>query len=679
MPLINLPLSLPSGWRSRSRALCLLLSTMAPATVWAEASAEEADYYLQLSLQELLQMETSIASGESSSILKSISTVSVITRDDIERFNYATLEEALKTLAGFDVSRTYFQKSIPTGRGILQDHYANKVLLMINNVPTWHAVTGELHLARINIHDVEKIEVLKGPASVLYGTNAYSGAINVVLKKPEETLNRISVAAGDDHHYEAGGSWSYVSEQHDLSLLLSAQSKHGGRQPVRFVDEDGQRGHYDDYTDSNILTLNGRYQNHSLLFNAYDNTEAYMGIEPFYDLGVGAGQDLRGYLLGYQFEMAPDDVSKLKISARYDWNERRFLRSVSQGVRGETSGYHLAAKISYSRQLNDYYYAEGGIDADYRVSEVYRNYLPGAYTLTHNNLKGQDVMEYSVFASLGYERDNWKWNIGLRNVENELFTNALSGRATLVYSLSESSSVKLIAGQSYRSPSMFELYFIPPEQTIFGNPELSPEKSTSYELAYLKSFGNFFVQMNAYRGVYQDRIYRDTADVRLPDNTIAYDTLRYTNGDHFDSTGLEIEARYNSANWSAFGNFNWQKGSDGDRLAGTDHYNFKYIPTYTTSAGMSRRFGDINLSSVFNFRSGTDGTTEQDIESSLTLDLAASYKHRLGQDSHLKHRLKLNNVTDERVEVADYARRRGLEHVPQLAGRSLIYELSLFF
>ncbi len=668
------PLPIPSRLRPVAGALLVLCST----TGWAGQGGEDLDFYLQLSLQELLDLETSIASGTPSSILKSISTVSVITREDIERYHYTTLEEALRTIAGFDVYRTYFQKGIATSRGILQDHYTNKVLLMINHVPAWHAVTGELHLARINIHDVEKIEVLKGPASVLYGTNAYSGAINVVLRDGSSP-RRAYVEAGDDDHYAAGGTWTHLDEERDLSLLVAAHGRHGERQRGRFVDEDGVSDHFNDFTDSTTLTVNGRLGNHSLLLNAYDNTEAYMGIEPFYDLGVGRGQDLRGHLIGYQYETRPDEVSTLRVSTRYDWNERAFLRSISQGIRGETSGYHLAGNITYARQLSDRFQLDGGIDVDYRVAEVYRNFDADGNTLTHNNLRDRSVLEYSVFTSLGYEQGDWKWNIGLRRVENELFSGSLSGRATLVYSLSDTSSVKLIAGQSFRSPSLFELYFIPPEQTIFGNPDLSPEKSTSYEIAYLKFAGNLFFQVNAYRASYRDRIYRDRGDVLLPDGSMAFNRLVYSNGDTFHATGVEFESRYNADPWAAFANINWQRGTDGDRLEGTRHYNFRYVPSYTVSAGLSRNLGAVNLSAVGNYRSGTSGTTPTDIDDSLTVDLAASFTHQPASDWQLHHRVKLSNITDERVEIADYARRAGLEHVPQRFGRSLTYQLTLTF
>ena len=59
----------------------------------------------------------------------------------------------------------------------------NGALILIDGAPTWMAVTGEGTLDRIDISHLERIEVLRGPASVVYGSNAYSGAINLVLRQ----------------------------------------------------------------------------------------------------------------------------------------------------------------------------------------------------------------------------------------------------------------------------------------------------------------------------------------------------------------------------------------------------------------------------------------------------------------------------------------------------------------
>ena len=675
-PLNNVAsISAKNGLSLRSSLGLFMLLIAAPV-----AAETDLDELLDMSLDELVQLETTIASGKSASIFKSISTVSVITKEDINRYNFRTVADAIQTIAGFDIYRTYFKNQIPTARGILQDHYANKVLLMINNVPTWHAITGEANVDRVNIHDVEKIEVLKGPASVLYGSNAYSGAVNIVLKKPQQSENSLYASAGNHEQYGAGGSMSRVNEKGDASIFVSVNGEHSDRQSVDFADETGVDSDFDDYLDTQNVNISGQYKSHKLLINLYNNTEAYMGIIPRNDFGIGEGHDVRGYLLGYQYEYDFDNAGQLSFSSSYDWNEREFLRSESAGTRGEATGYRFSGQLKYYQRFDQHFYFDTGVDYETRESDDYRNYIEDTgETITHNNMKGKSVWEYSAFASVGYENNDWTWNIGLRNTENELFDNQLSGRVTLVRSLSATSSVKFIASESYRSPSLFELYFIPPEETVFGNTDLSPEKSRSYEMAFLKSFGRVFTQANIYYASYSNKIQRIQTDVTTVDGRTILDTFLYKNGDDFDVAGLELEAHHRSETWSSFTNFNYQHGNDGDEVPGTDHYNFKYVPSYTVAFGLSKIINNITLSSVLNFRDSTKGTTDKDIASSVTLDLAASYSHQWTKGYQLKHILRLANVTDEQVDNADYARRRGLEAVPNTVGSLVSYELSLDF
>ena len=121
----------------------------------------------ELSLESLLNTPVEISSKTAETIFQTTSTVSVIDQETIRRYNFRSVAEAVGTLAGFDVLRTHIMRDVPTSRGILEEHYANKVLVMINGVAQWSAVTGEANLDRVDINDVERIEVLKGPASVL--------------------------------------------------------------------------------------------------------------------------------------------------------------------------------------------------------------------------------------------------------------------------------------------------------------------------------------------------------------------------------------------------------------------------------------------------------------------------------------------------------------------------------
>ena len=127
----------------------------------------------RLTLDDLLNTTIDVGTGRSTSIYDAPSTVTIIDRDMIEKFHFRTLSDALSTVAGISILRTTSRQEVITARGILQDHYPNKVLFLLDGVPSWNPTTNEMgSLNRVDIADVERVEVLRGPASVVYGTNA---------------------------------------------------------------------------------------------------------------------------------------------------------------------------------------------------------------------------------------------------------------------------------------------------------------------------------------------------------------------------------------------------------------------------------------------------------------------------------------------------------------------------
>lgn len=271
------------------------------------ASAESIDDLFAMSLEELLQVPITVSSTKKENIFESVSTVSILTEQHIQQYGFRSVGEAIQTLAGIDVLRTYFKKNIATSRGILQDHYANKVLLMINKMPTVNGATGEAILDKINIRDVERIEVLKGPASVLYGTNAYSGAINIVLKGANSKKTQASLGLGSSSQYIVGASTTIPSADDNSGLFLSAYSSKSERNRLDFTDETGVLGDITDFDDIDTLTVQGRYKSHDFLINGYQGAEGYLGVAPRFSFGAGNQHELDGYMVGYRYSYVVND------------------------------------------------------------------------------------------------------------------------------------------------------------------------------------------------------------------------------------------------------------------------------------------------------------------------------------------------------------------------------------
>ncbi len=264
--------------------------------------------------------------------------VSVIDRQALDRYHFTSVARAIETLAGMDVMRTYFKQNIVTGRGILQEHYANKIVVMIDGVPAWNAVTGEAIIDRISIQDVERIEVTKGPASVEYGTNAYAAAINIVLRKDAAGSYAAHLGVGTESTKSAGGHTTIGGDA--LQMFVAANWRDDDGQERIITDEKGQRVAYDEYQRGDDVTLSLRARRHTLLLNAAWETESFLGNTPDVAGGLGSDHRSRGLLAAYDYTL-PVGASSVRYRASYDGSTRNFARTGDGLIRSNVAGWRL--------------------------------------------------------------------------------------------------------------------------------------------------------------------------------------------------------------------------------------------------------------------------------------------------------------------------------------------------
>ncbi len=643
--------------------------------------AEEQDTELQnelhfLRLENFLNLELDIASTKAETSLQSPSTVTVIDRQMLEEYNFASISTAVETLAGIQIYRTAFKQQVTTIRGVLQDHYANKVLVMINNIPSWHAITGEGNLDRLSIHDVERIEVLRGPASVIYGSQAYSGAVNIILRKDTKQLH---TSIGNKDRNSIGANYRYNSKD-KLSIFTAANKEHGQHYQDNFTDEAGINGNIEDYHDSLNATAALEYQDHSLLFNVFRNDEGnYEGSTQKFSAGAGNNHDVDGILLGYTYSHNWNQFFYSKMKLFYDQNERNFSRSADDDIRANVLGQRVGGNISNIFTWDDKLQFELGTDYEIRTSKEYKN-IQHSTVLTENNLSDRSVYEYSGYAQIDWKPlAKWRILIGSRLTKSETFGENISSRGTIVYSIDANNTVKFIAGQSFRTPSLFELYFITPTKSVFGTESLEPETADTFEIGYQHSHNYIYIQALAYYSIYQNKIHRIKDDVMLDDGTIANNVSVYTNGQEFSAKGVELELKYlNPKVANIFLNFAYISGDDGDKMSGTEHYNFKYVPDFTTSIGVHKNIQGIDISVIGNY-SDTANSHQESVDSYFNLSFNLAYQHKY-KSLQLKHILSVQNLTDTQVAIPEYVRRGELNELPLVGTeRGIFYSLLVDF
>jgi outer membrane cobalamin receptor len=653
----------------------LMLAGVTPRASGEEQQGKKVDSTDEVSLEDLLGAKIAVSSTKGETILESSSVVTVIDRKTIEQHGYRTVEEALQSVAGITVMRSYLLQGMVTSRGVLQDLYANKNLVLINNVPAWHAVTGESRIERVGINDVERIEVLKGPASVLYGSQAYTSAINIVTRSAKPGTKSADATIGT-----RGESGSFrMAANSGLEFTAGVNRDLGQRINYNFLDENGTTGVVTDYADAFDTTMQVKYKGNTILLNAYDSKMSSFGSAPAFRLGANTPHLLNGLLTSYQFDRTY--AAKLSVLGRafYDSEYREFSRdnidAVYAPIDGYRSGATMRANYAATRQVN----VEVGTDYEYRKTReaTSRNRLTGAMLDGFTN-KGET--ETSVFSQLDWKPGRWRLVGGTRYTNNSLFGGNVSSRGTIGYRINHNDAVKFIAGQSYRSPSLFEMYTATPN--ISGNLDLKPETSDSIELVYQHAQGGFYTQVGGYWAKYDQKIFRQkgTPPPTAPNpNAPAF----YINGTPFNGTGLEAETKYTTDRWGTyFANVDFVSGTSGDLVVEQPgsylNYNFRYVPNYSVKAGAARQWGRIGASASLDHSGGTEAAFGP-IDPWTDVQLNVWFEYPI-KGVILRHTLSGRNVLDSNIAFPEYSRRRAnVNELPFGAEPGLFYTLGFRF
>jgi outer membrane receptor protein involved in Fe transport len=161
-----------------------------PASTAAAAAGPSADL-ASMDLEKLMDIKVTTASLFSDRLSQAPSIMSVVTRDELRRFRGLTLNEVLQTVPGLTGSTQYFvDRSMVAARGDQTKTDGGHILFMINGRPTREVMEGGIIsdlLESFPVEILDRIEIIKGPGSVLYGSNAFSAVVNLITRKADGT------------------------------------------------------------------------------------------------------------------------------------------------------------------------------------------------------------------------------------------------------------------------------------------------------------------------------------------------------------------------------------------------------------------------------------------------------------------------------------------------------------
>ena len=554
----------------------------------------------------------------------SLAPVSVIDREEIEALQPVTVSDILRTVPGLSVSNTggLGQPSAVFLRGAEFDH----VLVLIDGVKVGSATLGSTAFQFLDPDQIERIEVVRGPRSSLYGPDAVGGVIQIFTRDPAKAPRASAFATGGTDDYSKFGA-RISAAQNATSFSVSVnQEKSSGYDVCKgsstagcFTFEDDLDG----YENLSLQTsLAGRLNDRSAFSVSYLASDGENEFDGSYSNETDFFLDVLGANLDFT---ATDDVA-MKFSAGQSRDQQNMFKDGKPGDRFDSTRTSLSWQNDVSVMLQNL--VTVGVDfLNDKISST------TAYTEdSRDNIGafGQFIGSVSVVdiqAALRYD-------------DNEQFGDSLTGDASIGYDLSSSARITAQYGTAFKAPTFNELYY-----PGFGNSNLNPEESATLEAGYRWQDPKSLFTANVF-----------SSDV---DNLIAYDAATSAPGNVNAATiqGLEFQLDTVMDTWKIGGALTLLSA---EQEGGT--YDGKELPRrpgefLELRLDRSLASGSAGVS-VFSAGSTYDDLANtRVIKSYTTIDLRGAY--HLNENWRLVG--KVGNLTDEDYEHASYYRQAGRE------------------
>lgn len=217
---------------SRLLVSVMLILVHTPLVVGESTEITEPDDFLDMSLEELMEIEMITASRQPQKLGEVSAPVSVITAEDIHQSGLTSIPEILQFTPGMDFVR-FDRNRVAVGVRGLHGVFSDRTLVLINGRQANNAMWGGVEWSRLPVllEDIERIEIVRGPGSAAWGANAYTGVINIITKSPED----IQGVFGSTTFSEFNDTYShlrYAGQKDAWSFRLS-----GGYEEIKSSDD----------------------------------------------------------------------------------------------------------------------------------------------------------------------------------------------------------------------------------------------------------------------------------------------------------------------------------------------------------------------------------------------------------------------------------------------------------
>ena len=525
--------------------------------------------------------------------------VSVISKEEIANFgSINSLWDILnRATSMYMLHAGVLSWNVASIRGQHNTAYDNHVLMLLNGRPLREGISGGFNSVVYNsfpVESIQRIEIIRGPGSVLYGTNAFSGVINIITDKAEEESNFqlnsqygsfdtkvIKLGGGihvnDDLNINIGGQW-YDDKGSDFGGFYDSKVVHHGDlvSPIK-AKRPWSR-------DNRSTYLNVNYK--SLSFSGgYAEIEPYSLVRPIkWDWnGLTAGEEIavRRYFSDIGYSRDINNVFSISANLTYNGINELYkidtVKATSHDILGEVS-----LQATPSEKVN---------------------IIAGA-TYELNSIRGlvfedNKITKYSVYSQFSYRPINKLKLIAGAQLNGSSSQDVhLSPRAGIVYNANDNFGVKALYSTAFRSPYPEETFILHP--TYIGNPTLKPELIATTEIQAFYQNDKFSTSLTFYNSKMTNLIIK----MAIPANDSSFDhqgrNISYFNASSAIYQGLEWEAKYKiDQQFTALANATFQQNKGGKNKDGKEIKNPATWPNRMMKVGLMYN-GDKVSGGIFN-------------------------------------------------------------------------------
>jgi outer membrane cobalamin receptor len=408
--------------------------------------------------------------------------LSVITKEEIMNSPDRTIPEVIQRAAGVLITNNGPIGSLTSAN--IRGSEAGQVLIMIDGRRINDAQNAQFDLSNLPLtkDEIERIEVLRGGASALYGADAMGGVINIITKAPtQEPYARVSSSFGRFGTQEYSLSHRWKPGPLGYSLFAS-RTRSDGYRPNSDYDSWVLGGElYYDLPWKGELKVSAR------------NTQKEIGVPgtiTFSDPDDRQKDNLTQLDLNYRDKIG----SAVTLNFR-GW-QNIYRQTYDPGTQGPNFGpsflhknYATGGDLQVNSAIGNAHLLTGGLEA---IEDRVNSTATGVHQATRGALYLQDEIEVARPLTA---------TLGLRYDYHSTYQDQINPRAGLLLRLPGEFRIRASVARSYRAPTFNDLYW-PADAFVAGNPNLQPEKAWSYELGGEKKFGDLAVFKVA--GFYRD-------------------------------------------------------------------------------------------------------------------------------------------------------------------------------